>query len=53
MPRIDPEVITYKLNISPKFKPVKQRRRKFATEKNRIINEEVKRLEDNGLIREI
>ena len=27
---IDPEIITHRLNVSPSFKPVKQKRRSFA-----------------------
>ena len=30
---IDPAVITHKLNISPSFKPIKQKRRSFASER--------------------
>ena len=38
---IDPAVITHKLNISPSFKPIKQKRRSFASERQKVINEEV------------
>ena len=41
---IDPTVITYRLNVSPFFKPVKQKRRSFAPEKQKSINEEVGKL---------
>ena len=30
---VDPAVITHKLNVNPSCKPVKQRRRSFATER--------------------
>ena len=30
MGRIDPTIITHRLNVSPSFKPVKQKRRSFA-----------------------
>ncbi|XP_021715146.1 uncharacterized protein LOC110683100 [Chenopodium quinoa] len=53
MKGISPEVITHKLNVDPSMKPVKQKRRKFAPERNQIINEEVKKLLDTGKIREV
>ena len=41
---IDPVIITHKLNVSPSFKPVKQKRRSFAPERQKAINEEVSKL---------
>ena len=41
---IDPTVITHRLNASPSFKPVKQKRRSFAPERQKSINEEVGKL---------
>ena len=41
---INPTVITQKLNISPSFKPVKQKRRSFAQKRQKAINEEVNKL---------
>ena len=41
MTGISPEVITHKLNINPSFKPIQQKRRKIAPERNVIVNEEV------------
>ena len=41
---INPVVITHKLNISPSFKPVKQKRRSFSPERQKAINEEVNKL---------
>ena len=41
---IDLAIITHKLNISPSFKPVKQKRRDFASERQKVINEEVNKL---------
>ena len=40
---INPAVITHKLNISPSFKPVKQKR-SYAPERQKTINEEVGKL---------
>ena len=50
---IDPTVITHRLNTSPSFKPVKQKRRSFAPERQKAINEEVGKLLQAGVIREV
>ncbi|XP_013721228.2 uncharacterized protein LOC106425051 [Brassica napus] len=52
MPRIDPEIIMHKLQVDPLHQPVKQKRRKFAPERDAIINDEVKSLLDAWFIRE-
>ena len=49
---IDPIVITHKLNVSPSFKPVKQKR-SFALERQKAINEEVGKLLQAGATREV
>ena len=49
---IDPAVITHKLNISPSFKPIKQKR-SFAPERQKAINEEVNKLLQAKAIREV
>src|SRR6187397_3237078 len=53
MKGISPEVITHKLNVDPMHTPVKQKRRKFAPERNKIINEEIQNLLKTGKIREV
>ena len=50
---IDPAVITHRLNVSPSFKPVKQKRRSFAPERQKAINEEVGKLLQENTIREV
>ena len=50
---IDPSIITHRLNVSPSFKPVKQKRRSFALERQKAINEEVDKLLQAGAIREV
>ena len=50
---IDPTVITHRLNVIPTFKPVKQKRRSFAPERQEAINEEVDKLLQAGAIREV
>ena len=53
MEGIDPTVITHRLNVSPSFKPVKQKRKSFAPERQKAINEEVGKLLKAGAIREV
>ena len=50
---IDPTVITHRLNVSPSFKLVKQKRRSFAPERKKAISEEVDKLLQAGAIREV
>ena len=50
---IDPTVITHRLNVSPSFKSVKQKRRSFSQERKKAINEEVDKLLQAGAIREV
>ena len=53
MGRIDPAVITHRLNVSPSFKLVKQKRKCFALERQKVINEEVGNLLQADAIREV
>lgn len=50
---ISPEVISHKLNVDSSFAPVQQKRRKFAAERNKIINDEMDRLLKAGMIKEV
>ena len=50
---IDPTVITHRLNTNPSFKPIKQKRRSFALERQKAINKEVGKLLQEGAIREV
>ena len=50
---IDPAIITQKLNVIPTFKPVNQKRRIFALERQKAINEEVNKLLQARAIREV
>ena len=45
MPRIDPRVITHRLNVSSSYKLVCQKRRVFTLEWDNAIKEEVQKLE--------
>ena len=53
MGRIDPTVITHRVNVNPSFKPIKQKRRSFAPERQKAINEEVGKLLQANAIREV
>ena len=46
-------IITHRLNVNPSFKLVKQKRRSFAPERKKAINEEVDKLLQAGVIREV
>ena len=50
---IDPTVIAHRLNVSPSFMPIKQKRRSFAPERQKTINEEVSKLLQAGAIMEV
>ena len=53
MPRIDPSVITHHLNVSLSHKPVHQKKRVFASERDNVIKEEVQKLVTAEFICEI
>ena len=50
---IDPAIITHRLNVSPSYKPVKEKRRSFAPERQKAVNEEVSKLLQAGAIIEM
>ena len=50
---IDPSVITYCLNVYPSFKPVHQKKRVFAPERDNAIKEKVYKLTTVKFIREV
>ena len=49
---IDPAVITHRLNISPSFKPIKQKM-SFAPERQKDIDEEVNKFLQAKAIQEV
>ena len=53
MPRIDPSTIVHKLNVSPSFPPIQQKKRVFAQEQDKTIAEEVQKLLEADFIREV
>ena len=50
---IDPSVITYRLNVYPSSKPVRQKKRVFAPERDNAIKEKVQKLTTTKFIREV
>ncbi|XP_030970751.1 uncharacterized protein LOC115991148 [Quercus lobata] len=53
MPGIDPSVMVHKLNVSPSFPQIRQKKRVFAQERDKAIAEEVRKLLEAGFIREV
>lgn len=53
MPRLDPQVVTYKLNVNPKAKLVKQPARKYHLDVEEKIKAEVSKLLKAGFLEEI
>ena len=52
MPGIDPSVMVHRLNVSPSFPLIWQKKRVFAQERDRAIAE-VGKLQEAGFIREV
>jgi len=44
IPRVDPSMAEHKLNIDPRYPLVKQKKRRFALERNKIVSNEKDRL---------
>ena len=53
MPGIDPSVMVHKLNVSPSFPPIRQKKQVFAQERDKAIAKEVQKLLEAGFIREV
>ena len=53
MPGIDPLVIVHRLNVSPSFPPIRQKKQVFAPERDQAIAEEVCKLQEASFIREV
>ena len=50
---IDPSVIVHRLNVSPSFPPIRQKKRVFAPERDQAIAKEVRKLQEANFIREV
>jgi len=53
MPGIDPSIIVHRLNVSPSFPPIRQKKRVFTPERDQAIAEEVYKLQEASFIREV
>ncbi|XP_074377953.1 uncharacterized protein LOC141719470 [Apium graveolens] len=53
MPGLDPKTATHYLNVQPEAKPVKQKKRTFAVERQKVIEAEVEKLLEAKFIEEI
>ena len=53
MQGIPAKVIVHRLNVDPECKPIRQKRRNFAPERQQVINGEVKKLLAAKFIREV
>ena len=53
MPDIDPSIICHELNVDPRFKPLKQKRRKLGVERAKAVNGKIDKLLKIGSIREV
>ena len=53
MPGIGSSVIIHRLNVSPSFPPIQQKKRVFTPERDQAIAEEVCKLQEASFIREV
>ncbi|XP_071933240.1 uncharacterized protein [Coffea arabica] len=53
IPGIPTDLAVHHLNVDPRFKPVKQKKRSFAPERNEVINKEVGKLLEFQIILEV
>ena len=53
MPGIPANIIQHRLNVDPEKKPVKQRRRVFALEWNKVVMDEVNKLLAANFIKKV
>ena len=53
MSGIDPSVIVHRLNMNPASSPIRQKKRVFTQERDKVIVEEVKKLLEADFIREV
>ena len=50
---IDPLVMAHRMNVSPSFPPIHQKKRVFAPKQDQVIVEEVHKLQEVDFIREV
>ena len=50
---INPSIIVHKLNMSPSFPPIRQKKRVFSQERDMAIAKEVRKLLEANFIQEV
>ena len=53
MPIIDRKIIQHHLNVNPEYKPIQQKQRIFAPERNKAVTEEVEKLLEASFITKV
>ena len=53
MPMIDPSVMVHRLNVSPSFPPIQQKKRAFTPKRDQAIAEKVCKLQEASFIKEV
>ena len=53
MPGIEPLIMVHRLNVSPSFPPIYQKKRVFILEQDQAIAEKVHKLQEANFIREV
>ena len=53
MPGINPSIMVHWLNVSPSFSPIRQKKRVFTQEQDRVIVEKVHKLQKASFIKEV
>ena len=53
MPGINPSVMVHRLNMSPTFPPIRQKKQVFTQERDQAIAEEVRKLQEADFIRKV
>ena len=50
---MDPSMMVHRLNVSPSFPPIRQKKRVYAPGRNQAITEEVHKLQEASFIKEV
>ena len=53
MSKIDPSIIVHRLNVSPSFAPIRQKKRVFTQELDKVIVKEVHKLQEAEFIQAV
>ncbi|XP_027181971.1 uncharacterized protein LOC113780363 [Coffea eugenioides] len=53
MPKISPELAVHKLHVDPSVRSVKQKKRNFTPERNEVIKEEIGKLLETKIMKEV